>query len=332
MRANPLVIGLSGPLCAGKSTLARYLNVAYGAEVIATRDIVKQETARTNATRQELQELGQALQTQRGALYVTERILARITGEQPYVIDAIRHVVSQERLSAKLGQRFVHVHIAASETVRWERYREREKGDHAAFTAANAHPIESEVDALGNLATALIDNRGTVQQLASQIGGLFHLWRWGRVPVSLQSALEMVRDFHEKHDFDIGTGDPGVLSQRIVLMVEELGEIARWSTRRQGDLAEENADLLILLLGNAVAMDFDLEEALVQKARKIFARPSKLVDGHKRVSHWKRDDAREYSRLDRLRLTTGEIEIGAEPKPQLSFALPTDNKKDGSKE
>ena len=321
-----IVVGLTGPLCAGKTTVAEYLRVAHGVEVISTREIVRQETSTTESTetvtRPELQDRGQWLQDNRGPLFVTERILERIVPVRPFVIDAIRHVVSQEKLAQVLGPRFVPLHITAPESLRRIRFLKREGASGKSFDQSNMHQIESDTEPLGSMSKAVIDNRQSLLELATQIGSLFQCWRYGRIPISLQSALEMVRDFHEKHGFDIGTCNPEVLGQRLVLMMEELGEVARWVTRRQGDVAEEHADLLILLLGNAITMDLDLEEALVRKARKIFARPSKLIDGQKRVSHWRRGEELELSRLDRVRFETGDRKVTKEqPVPQLNLNL-----------
>jgi len=107
-----------------------------------------------------------------------------------------------------------------------------------------------------------------------------------RVPVTLQIALEVVADFHRKHGFEIGDGTAETLRARLPLLLEELGEIARWTTRGGGDISEEHADVLILLLGNAVAMGIDLEEAFVKKAGRILQRKARQVQGMKRVSHW----------------------------------------------
>ena len=73
---------------------------------------------------------------------------------------------------------------------------------------------------------------------------------------------------------------------RVALMTEELGEISEAVTKGKdkSELAEECADLLILLLGNAIAADFDLNKAFWQKMDTILRRQSRMVDGRIRVS------------------------------------------------
>ena len=99
--------------------------------------------------------------------------------------------------------------------------------------------------------------------------------------------LSAVQAFHDKHDFK-NTGSEELL-YRVALMTEELGEIAECVTKGRGMpvLAEEVADLFILLLGTAIAADFDLKQAFWQKMDKIMQRESKMINGRIRVSEFR---------------------------------------------
>lgn len=101
---------------------------------------------------------------------------------------------------------------------------------------------------------------------------------------TFSEMLDEVREFHNKNDFDQQGGHEPLY--RLALMQEELGEISECITKGKSreQLAEENADLLILLLGNAIAMDIDLEQAFQQKIAKIMQRTGRLVHGRIRVS------------------------------------------------
>ena len=78
---------------------------------------------------------------------------------------------------------------------------------------------------------------------------------------SFAQMLAGVRAFHEKHDFAGNNGHD--MAYRLLLTMEELGELAECITKGkpQADRADELADLLILTLGHAIAMDLDLEAA-----------------------------------------------------------------------
>lgn len=101
---------------------------------------------------------------------------------------------------------------------------------------------------------------------------------------SYQSMLESVEAFHQKHDFRNTGGED--LVYRVALMSEELGEISACVTKGKetGRLAEECADLLILLIGTAISANLDLRQAFWAKMRKLEARGAKFVDGRIRVS------------------------------------------------
>lgn len=101
---------------------------------------------------------------------------------------------------------------------------------------------------------------------------------------SYAAMLAAVQAFHDKHDFKATGGED--LMYRIALMSEELGEIAASVTKGEGTeaLAEECADLMILLIGTAIAADFDLKQALWQKLHRIMQRESRMIDGRIRVS------------------------------------------------
>ncbi len=98
--------------------------------------------------------------------------------------------------------------------------------------------------------------------------------------------LAQVQAFHDKHRFAAHGGEDMVY--RVALMAEELGEISACVSKGKpkAALAEECADLLILLLGNAIAADFDLAAAFAEKMAKINQRGSRMVDGRIRVSNF----------------------------------------------
>lgn len=106
-------------------------------------------------------------------------------------------------------------------------------------------------------------------------------------PDSYQSMLAEIQAFHDKHDFKNNGGED--LAYRVALMAEELGEISACVTKGKSleDLAEESADLLILLMGTAISANFDLNQAFWDKIKKLEKRKSRIVNGKIRVSEFK---------------------------------------------
>ncbi|KPK39508.1 MAG: pyrophosphatase [Gammaproteobacteria bacterium SG8_47] len=99
--------------------------------------------------------------------------------------------------------------------------------------------------------------------------------------------LAAVQAFHDKHDFKGRGGEE--LSYRVALMAEELGEISACVTKGKSKeaLAEEVADLLILVMGTAIAADFDLNGAFWDKMDQLMRRTGKMVGGRVRVSEFR---------------------------------------------
>ena len=101
--------------------------------------------------------------------------------------------------------------------------------------------------------------------------------------------LAIVKKFHEKHQFQNEENKGHDMAYRILLTIEELGELSECFTKGKSDSekAEELADLLILIIGHAIAMDVDLEDAFNRKMEKIMKRKSIMGDFGIRVTDYK---------------------------------------------
>ena len=104
---------------------------------------------------------------------------------------------------------------------------------------------------------------------------------------SYRDMLTAVQAFHDKHDFKNTGGEE--LAYRVALMTEELGEISACVTKGKDrdSLAEECADLFILLIGTGIAADFNLDDAFWAKMKKIEQRESRMINGRIRVSEFR---------------------------------------------
>lgn len=101
---------------------------------------------------------------------------------------------------------------------------------------------------------------------------------------SFAAMRAAVQAFHDKHDFASNGGE--ALHYRVALMAEELGEISAAITKGRPveEIADECADLLILLIGTDISADFDLSAAFWKKMAALMQRPARTVRDHVRVS------------------------------------------------
>lgn len=107
---------------------------------------------------------------------------------------------------------------------------------------------------------------------------------------SFTAMVKTVQAFHDKHRFRETGGEE--MTYRVALMAEELGEISACVTKgcSRVELSEEVADLLILLIGTAIAQELDLKEAFWKKMAALEDREGRMINGRIRVSEFRGRD------------------------------------------
>lgn len=288
-RKGAVTVGLAGTIAAGKSTASEFVAQELGFEIIRTSDVLRRhiEARGDRVDDHSLQEYGATIMTGDGAEAFCKSIMDMISPGKNYVIDAIRPISHYEYFKQYLD-RFSLLYVFAPYSVRAGRYISRGKARESTqegFLARNNHPVEQQVTHLMELADGVLVNQDLGAFQRQLITSIYNLW-YSERPVFLQELIEMVRAFHSKHGYDIDTGNKSVMSLRVGLMIEELGEIHACISKGLDGIEEEHADLLYLLLGNCVTLGFDLEEAFLRKHEVNMKRKSKRVGTLGRVSGW----------------------------------------------
>ena len=167
--AAGLVVGISGRICAGKTTAARFLErrgFAYTRFSLVIDDEIRSRgQVASRATRQLV---GEEIHTNKGQRWLCERVLDRVPGHPFIVIDGLRFPEDHAFFAEQFGSQFVHLHLNAPDVVRERRYTESSQGE-LAFRDADGQPVEAEIDRLSGLATAAIDNFSTIDELESAV-------------------------------------------------------------------------------------------------------------------------------------------------------------------
>jgi len=164
-----LVVGISGRICAGKTTAARLLEqrgFAYTRfSLVIDDEILSMGEVPDRATRQRV---GTEIHTNKGQRWLCERVLDRVP-EQPFVvIDGLRFPEDHAFFVERFGSQFVHLHLNAPDAIREKRYSESSQGE-LSFSDADRQPVEAEIDRLSDLATSIIDNSGTINELENSV-------------------------------------------------------------------------------------------------------------------------------------------------------------------
>ena len=119
-----MIIGLTGTLGSGKTTIAQYLkNKSF--QYITISDLVREEAQKRNLPieRQVLQDIGNEMRKLHGNEYWAKKVLERINLNDKWIIDGIRNPGEIEELK-KLKQ-FILVGIDAPLKIRLDRIQER---------------------------------------------------------------------------------------------------------------------------------------------------------------------------------------------------------------
>ena len=154
-----LVVVLSGPIAAGKTTLAWQLRDAYGAVVFGTRQLLLAHLG-PGAGRANLQRLGETLDRETSGMWVADALNAELVqrGDVPIiVVDACR-VREQVDAIRSAFSRVYHIHLTAPARVREARYSRRDPFDAGlSFEDASKDSTERQADSLSSVADLTIE-------------------------------------------------------------------------------------------------------------------------------------------------------------------------------
>jgi predicted nuclease with RNAse H fold/dephospho-CoA kinase len=178
---TPFVVGVSGPIAAGKTTLAEILQsegFAYTRFSMVIDDILKERNLPLD--RHHRQMVGTEINRDGRQRELAERTISRVAGANVIVVDGLRFPDDHAFLKEKFGFRFVHVFVSAPIEVRRERYAtrlglSRSEAD-GAFDEANSSEVERMVPLLENLADQTLFNIGSKEDMATIIPNLSAQW------------------------------------------------------------------------------------------------------------------------------------------------------------
>ena len=164
-----MVIGISGKICAGKTTTARILQqhgFAYTRfSLVIDDEIVARGETPDRATRQRV---GMEIHRTKGQRWLCERVLERVPDRKLIVIDGLRFPEDRAFFVERFGSAFFHIHITAPDKVRAARFRKSEQ-DGLSFEIADRQPVEENVEELAKLAATVLPNDASTDELANNV-------------------------------------------------------------------------------------------------------------------------------------------------------------------
>ena len=168
------VIGISGPIAAGKTTAARVLE-ANGFRYCRFSEVLEEEAQAQGkvADRSTLQALGEKAYNSRfGQRRLQNKLAKRVADAQRIVVDGLRHPEDSAFLRERWAFATIHLHIDADKELRERRYRHRRRRSSVSFGQASEHVVEQNVPALGRLADYTIENTRELAFFESEVQDL----------------------------------------------------------------------------------------------------------------------------------------------------------------
>ncbi|MCA1365449.1 DUF429 domain-containing protein [Bradyrhizobium sp. IC3069] len=165
-----VVVGISGRICAGKTTAAQRLErqgFAYSRFSMVIDDQIR--SAGGVLDRQSRQTVGEEIHRVKGQRWLCEKVLEKVAGKRLIVIDGLRFPEDHAFLLETFGASFLHVHISASTHLRQMRYQDTQQGP-VSFNEADRQPVESKIELLEKLAHKTITNDGSIAELEEELG------------------------------------------------------------------------------------------------------------------------------------------------------------------
>ncbi|TIM21451.1 MAG: DUF429 domain-containing protein [Mesorhizobium sp.] len=163
-KAHPIIIGISGPIAAGKTTVARALEklgFAYTRFSIVIDDELRARGQPLD--RNHRQALGNEINRTGRQRWLAEQTLSRAGAAAAIVVDGLRFPEDHAFLAERAGGGYIHVFVDAGEEKRRERYVARAiDGDFD--TVANSD-VESRVESMRSLAHHVFLNEGRKEEI-----------------------------------------------------------------------------------------------------------------------------------------------------------------------
>lgn len=174
----PQIVIVSGPICAGKSSLSFGLSRELQLSRIDTGDLLRDAAKDSGADRASLQRRGDRLDKESDHQWVADgvaRLMREVQLGVGFVVDAVRTTGQIDGIRQSFPRRVVHVHLTAPTDELTRRYRRRKRtGEFGSYEEARANPTERDVDQLAGIADIVVqtDRCSEADVLARVLGRL----------------------------------------------------------------------------------------------------------------------------------------------------------------
>jgi dephospho-CoA kinase len=175
---NRLVIGITGRIGAGKTSVGKYLNSAHGFHYTRYSQVLSDWFARDSESKAHLQVVGWEVMAGGMQTELNARLISQLPAQADCAVDGLRHPLDYDSLNGAFSPRFYMVFVSSPPELRWRRLQSRypELED---FRRVDSHPVEQQIDNLRDKAFAELDNHSSLQRLYSKVDAVLEKIRSG---------------------------------------------------------------------------------------------------------------------------------------------------------
>jgi dephospho-CoA kinase len=173
-----LVVGITGRIGAGKTSVGKYLSSAHGFHYTRYSQVLSDWLANDPESKVHLQAIGWEVMAGGMQAELNTRLISRLPAESDCAVDGLRHSLDYESLSSAFKPHFYLLFVNAAAELRWQRLRSRYPTQDD-FRRADSHPVEQRIDSLRDMAFAVLDNDNSLQSLYSKVDASLNKIRSG---------------------------------------------------------------------------------------------------------------------------------------------------------
>jgi dephospho-CoA kinase len=177
-QGDRLVIGITGRIGAGKTSVGKYLESQHGFSYVRYSQVLSDWRAKDTESKARLQIVGWEVMAGGMQAELNTRLISQIPARSDCAVDGLRHSLDFESLDISFSPHFFLVYVNSPPEMRWRRLQRRYPALDD-FRRADSHPVEQQIDFLRDKAFAALDNEGSIKSLYSKVDDVLDRIRRG---------------------------------------------------------------------------------------------------------------------------------------------------------
>src|SRR5713226_6456687 len=162
-RGERLIVGITGRIGSGKTTVGRYLESRHGFQYLRYSEVLAEWRAKDPESKAHLQKVGWEVMAGGMQAELNRRLIAQIKPNVDVAVDGLRHPLDHETLGKSFSTSFHLLYIDSPAQIRFARLNHKGKyADFASFQAADSHLVEQHIDSLRTNAALVIHNESSL--------------------------------------------------------------------------------------------------------------------------------------------------------------------------